>query len=193
MLFCATLSRGRFRVYLIVLTCKRGFIVSKNNGYICPMSNLNASQILECALKDVDKILKVNGEDSNEGQLIGNNHIDQQNLQSTSSPNSDISLVNDIVKNSGEFCNGNYLYRTGKEFSVLIDRLQNCIDKMNSSQAIVLNHSSRRHDLDRRAQRDNRVRMVRPVTTQINEYNLIQLMKLIYRLLACDHRMTVTI
>nr|CAH8845540.1 unnamed protein product [Trichobilharzia regenti] len=136
------------------------------------MSNLEASRILESALKDVDAILKVNEINSPEANITENNNFDNHHLPEV--PHLDVTDLNtDIVsyEHVGNL-DEDYLYKTGKEFSVLIDRLQNCIDKLNHPGPVNASQVTGYGNLDYGITRDHRIRLVRPVTTQITELEL---------------------
>ncbi|CAH8845551.1 unnamed protein product [Trichobilharzia szidati] len=141
------------------------------------MSNLDASRILESALKDVDAILKVNEINSTEANITENNHFDNHHLPEV--PHLDVTDLNtdsaayEHVGNLDE----DYLYKTGKEFSVLIDRLQNCIDKLNHTGPATASHVTGYGNTDYGITRDHRIRLVRPVTTQITELDLSRIRK----------------
>nr|CAH8845546.1 unnamed protein product [Trichobilharzia regenti] len=122
------------------------------------MSNLEASRILESALKDVDAILKVNEINSPEANITENNNFDNHHLPEV--PHLDVTDLNtDIVSYE-------------HEFSVLIDRLQNCIDKLNHPGPVNASQVTGYGNLDYGITRDHRIRLVRPVTTQITELEL---------------------
>ncbi|VDQ12384.1 unnamed protein product [Trichobilharzia regenti] len=138
------------------------------------MSNLEASRILESALKDVDAILKgrkfianitslilVNEINSPEANITENNNFDNHHLPEV--PHLDVTDLNtDIVsyEHVGNL-DEDYLYKTGKEFSVLIDRLQNCIDKLNHPGPVNASQVTGYGNLDYGITRDHRIRLVR--------------------------------
>ncbi|CAH8494113.1 unnamed protein product [Schistosoma turkestanicum] len=112
------------------------------------MSSLEASQILASALKDVDEILKVSEHELNEFHGAGTTSKNQDKSPDISSQG---------IRGISESESGNHkavsfdatdIYRTGKEFSVLNNRLQNFIDKLSHSRRMSRVHTSEYQALD---------------------------------------------
>ncbi|CAH8534095.1 unnamed protein product [Schistosoma bovis] len=105
------------------------------------MSNLEASRILASALKDVDEILKVNQYETDDYDAeISNDNRDI--LPKISIQNTEAKSRNETLNDSRNAFDEAYLYRAGKDFSVLINRLQICINKLNQSKPTPSIHAS---------------------------------------------------
>ncbi|CAH8533301.1 unnamed protein product [Schistosoma curassoni] len=135
------------------------------------MSNLEASRILASALKDVDEILKVNQYETDDYDAeISNDNRDI--LPKVSIQNTKGKSHNETLNDSRNVFDEAYLYRAGKDFSVLINRLQICINKLNQSKPAPSIHASEYQALNFGITENSSFDIAHRVTTQPTKFNL---------------------
>ncbi|CAH8528456.1 unnamed protein product [Schistosoma guineensis] len=135
------------------------------------MSNLEASRILASALKDVDEILKVNKYETDDYDAeISNDNRDI--LPKISIQNTEGKSHNETLNDSRNVFDEAYLYRAGKDFSVLINRLQICINKLNQSKPAPSIHASEYQALNFGITENSSFDIAHPATTQPTKFNL---------------------
>ncbi|CAH8532999.1 unnamed protein product [Schistosoma margrebowiei] len=135
------------------------------------MSNLEASRILASALKDVDEILKVNKykTDDYDAEIINDSRdiSPKISIQDTEGKS-----YNETLNDSRNVFDEEYLYRAGKDFSVLINRLQICINKLNHSKPTPSIHTSEYQALNFGITENSSFDVAHPATTQPTKFNL---------------------
>lgn len=135
------------------------------------MSNLEASRILASALKDVDEILKVNKYETDDYDAeVSNDNRDT--LPKISIQDAEGKSHVENLNDSGNLFDEAYLYRAGKDFSVLINRLQICINKLNQSKPAPSIHTSEYQALNFGVTENSSFNIAHPATTQRTKFNL---------------------
>uniref|UniRef100_A0A5K4FAW9 SAM domain-containing protein n=1 Tax=Schistosoma mansoni TaxID=6183 RepID=A0A5K4FAW9_SCHMA len=136
------------------------------------MSNLEASRILASALKDVDEILKVNNYETDEGYDAEINNDRRNILPEISFQDAEGKHCIENLNDCRNLPDETYLYRAGKDFSVLINRLQICINKLNQSTPAASICTSEYQALDFRVTENSSFDIAHPTTTQRTKFNL---------------------
>ncbi|CAH8540086.1 unnamed protein product [Schistosoma rodhaini] len=136
------------------------------------MSNLEASRILASALKDVDEILKVNNYETDEGYDAEINNDRRNILPKISIRDAEGKHCVENLNDCRNLPDETYLYRAGKDFSVLINRLQICINKLNQSTPAASICTSEYQALDFRVTENSSFDIAHPTTTQRTKFNL---------------------